>query len=138
MLIVDDHPAVREGLRSMLGPEPDLEVVAEAVDGREALHQVELVQPDIVLMDIFMPGMGGIETTRAIKARWPHIRVVMFTALHTRSLVRRALAAGADGYLLKDIPRQQLVNAIRAVVGGNLVIRAELWHGFLSALPPEE
>lgn len=134
LLIVDDHPAVREGLRTMFEMEPDLDVVAEAAEGREALRQAEAVRPNVVLMDVFMPGLGGIETTRAIKSRWPDIRVLVFTVLDTPSLVQRALAAGADGYLLKDSPRHLLVNAIRTVVGGGFVMKGELWRALLPTL----
>jgi DNA-binding NarL/FixJ family response regulator len=121
LLVVDDHPAVRAGLRTMLTLEPDLEVVAEAADGLEALHWVEEAQPNLVLMDVFMPRLGGIEATRAIKARWPDTRVLMFAFHNTPSLVQRALAAGADGYLLKGTPPELLVNAIRTVAGGGFV-----------------
>ncbi len=134
LLIVDDHLAVREGLRSMLGREPDMDVVAEAADGREALHQVEVEAPHVVLMDVFMPGMGGIEATRAIKARWPDTRVLVFTVLDAPSLVMRALGAGADGYLLKDTLRQTLVSAIRTVAGGDFVMKGTLWRMFLPNL----
>ncbi|MEE9202796.1 MAG: response regulator transcription factor [Dehalococcoidia bacterium] len=131
LLVVDDHPLVREGLRTMLGRESGLEVVAEAADGREALHQAEAVRPDVVLIDVFMPRMGGIEATRAIKARWPGTRVLVFTVLDTPSLVQRALVAGADGYILKDTPRRLLVNAIRAVAGGDFVMKGALWRALL-------
>jgi DNA-binding NarL/FixJ family response regulator len=121
VLVVDDHPGVRAGLRTMLALEPDMEVVAEAADGQEALHRVEEAQPNLVVMDVFMPRLGGIEATRAIKARWPNIRVLMFAFHDTPSLVQRAVAAGADGYLLKGIPPELLVNAIRTVAAGGFV-----------------
>jgi DNA-binding NarL/FixJ family response regulator len=134
LLIVDHCPAVREGLGSMLGPEPDMEVVAEAADGAEALLLIEAVRPDMVLIDIFMPRMGGIEATRAIKARWPETRVLVFSSLETPSLVQRALAAGADGYLVKDAPARLLVSSIRAVAAGDFVMKVELWRTLMRSL----
>lgn len=120
VLVVDDHPAVREGLRTMMELEPDLEVVAEAANGQEALQRVEEAQPNLVIMDVFMPRLGGIEATQAIKDRWPDIRVLIFTFLDTPALAQRALAAGADGYLLKDTPPELVVNAIRTVAAGGV------------------
>ena len=134
LLIVDNHPTVREGLCTMLGPEPDMEVVAEAADGAEALLLIEAVRPDMVLMDVFMPHMGGIEATRAIKARWPETRVLVFSCLNTLSVVQRALVAGADGYLVKDAPARLLVSSIRAVAAGDFVMKTELWHKLMRSL----
>ncbi len=117
VLIADDHPMVREGLRSMLNV-PDLTVIGEAGSGQEAVAQVEALNPDVVLMDIRMPDMDGIAALQAIKkARLPS-RVIMVTTYRHTAFLLRALAAGADGYVLKDIPRNDLLATVRAVAGG--------------------
>lgn len=116
ILLVDDHQVVREGLRRMLELEEDMEVVGEAADAKEALTQAELFSPEVILLDIKMPGMGGIEFTRQIKEKQPACNVIMMT-LYDEYLAQ-ALEAGAVGYLLKDIKREELVRAIRAVHQG--------------------
>lgn len=117
VLIADDHPMVREGLRSMLNV-PDLTVIGEAGSGQEAVAQVKALNPDVVLMDIRMPDMDGIAALQAIKeARLPSRVIIVTTYRHTAFLLR-ALAAGADGYVLKDIPRNDLLATVRAVAGG--------------------
>ena len=116
VLMVDDHQVVREGLRRMLDLEHDIEVVGEAANFEEALAQIELSSPDIVLMDIKMPGKDGIETTRLVKEKQPNCKVIMLT-LYEDYLVQ-AIEAGAEGYLLKDVKREELVQAIRAVQQG--------------------
>ena len=116
VLMVDDHQVVREGLRRMLDLERDIEVVGEAGSFEEALAQIELSSPDIVLMDIKMPGKDGIETTRLVKEKQPDCKVIMLT-LYEDYLVQ-AIEAGAEGYLLKDVKREELAQAIRAVQQG--------------------
>lgn len=118
VLLVDDDPMVVSGLRSILSSAADIDVVATASTGEEALHQVTLHFPDLVLMDIQMPGMGGIEATRRLinSARAP--KVVALTSFDTDDHLIRALDAGADGYILKDIPPTELPIAIRKVMGG--------------------
>ena len=111
VLIVDDSAAVRDGLRSILQANPDIEVLGEAGDGLAAIDRVEELQPDIILMDAQMPQMDGIEATRHIKARWPNIKI-LFLTVHTE-FIEAAVAAGADAYLLKDSGRRELVQAIR-------------------------
>lgn len=117
ILIADDHPMVREGLRSMLNA-PGLHIVGEAGNGREAVEQVKALVPDIVLMDIRMPDMDGIEALQAIKSTKPHARVIMVTTYRSTTYLLRALAAGAAGFVLKDIPRDALLATVRAVASG--------------------
>jgi len=116
ILLVDDHQVVREGLRRMLELEEDMEVVGEAADAKEALTQAELLSPEIILLDIKMPGVDGIELTRQLKEKQPTCNVIMLT-LYDEYLAQ-AIEAGAVGYLLKDIKREELVRAIRAVHQG--------------------
>jgi DNA-binding NarL/FixJ family response regulator len=118
VLVADDQELVRSGLRMILGAEPDLEVVAEAADGDEAVEAVRLHSPDVVLMDIRMPGTDGIEATRQIVATSPETRVVMLTTFDRSRLVYDALNAGASGFLLKDTPTPQLVGGVRAAARG--------------------
>lgn len=116
ILLVDDHQVVREGLRHMLELEADLTVVGEAVGAKEVLAQVESLSPEIILMDIKMPGVDGISLTREIKEKYPSCSIIMLT-LYDEYLTQ-AIEAGAKGYLLKDIHRDELLRAIRAVHEG--------------------
>lgn len=120
VLLVDDHQVVRDGLRSMLGQEEDMEVVGQSANSEEALSQVETLSPNIVLMDIKMPGVNGIELTRQVKQKHPSCNVIMLT-LYDEYLTQ-AIKAGAVGYLLKDIKREELAQAIRQVHRGEVVI----------------
>jgi len=120
ILVVDDHQVVREGLRHLLGQEEDMEFVGQAADGEEALFQVEILHPNIVLMDIKMPGVDGIELTRRVKQKQPACNVIMLT-LYDEYLTQ-AMEAGAKGYLLKDAKREELAQAIRQVHRGEVVI----------------
>ena len=114
VLIVDDSPDIRDGLRSILQASSDIEVMGEAADGSEAIAEVERLRPQVVLMDVRMEGVGGIEATRRIKERSPHVKVIILT-VHSGYL-EEALAAGADAYLLKDCGRHELLQAIRGLV----------------------
>jgi DNA-binding NarL/FixJ family response regulator len=118
ILLADDHTVVREGMRALLERQPDMTVVAEAADGRESVTLVEEQSPDIVLMDVAMPGMNGIEATRRIVTSSPRTSVVILSMHQDESYVLRALKAGAKGYLLKDSPQADVVAAIRAVSQG--------------------
>jgi DNA-binding NarL/FixJ family response regulator len=118
VLIADDQELVRSGLRMILGAEPDLEVVAEAADGDEAVAAARSHLPDVVLMDIRMPGTDGIEATRQVVASCPATRVVILTTFDRSRLVYDALTAGASGFMLKDTPTAQLVGGVRAVARG--------------------
>ncbi len=125
ILIVDDHPMVREGLRSMLNA-PGLHIVGEASDGHKAVRQVEALAPDIVLMDIRMPDMDGIEALQAIKSARSDTRVIIITTYPSTTYLLRALAAGAAGFVLKDISRDALLGTVRAVAAGAKQIRVDL------------
>jgi DNA-binding NarL/FixJ family response regulator len=118
VLLADDQELVRTGLRMILTAEDDLQVVGEAADGNEALDLVGALRPDVVLMDIRMPGLDGIEATRRITARHQDVRVVMLTTFDRSQLVYDSLLAGASGFLLKDAPSAQLVAGVRAVARG--------------------
>ena len=117
--LVDDDPLVRSALTLMLGGQPDLEVVGEAGDGREGLTMVERLRPDVVLMDIRMPKVDGLAATRALHERSDPPRVIVLTTFDADDQVVEALAAGADGFLLKDTPPAQILEAIRAVAAGD-------------------
>ena len=120
VLLVDDHTVVRQGLRMVLGLEPDLEVVGEAANGREALEQVAARRPHVVLMDLLMPVMNGIEATRQLKADFPEVEVVALTSVLEDRLVIDAVEAGAAAYLLKETGPEALFEAIRAASRGEV------------------
>ncbi|HEY2505995.1 MAG TPA: response regulator transcription factor [Streptosporangiaceae bacterium] len=122
VLIADDHPVVREGLRGMLAAEPGLTVVAEAASGDEAVAMALAHRPDVVLMDLRMPGGDGVQATAGIVAAVPATRVVVLTTYETDADIVRAVEAGATGYLLKDTPRSDLIAAIRAAARGETVL----------------
>jgi DNA-binding NarL/FixJ family response regulator len=122
VLIADDHPVVRDGLRGMLDVEPDLEVVGEAGDGAEVLALVDSLAPDVILMDLRMPGVGGLEAIRTLAERGSPARVLVLTTYDSDRDVVPALGAGATGYLLKDAPRPVLLGAIRAAARGEAVL----------------
>ncbi len=125
VLVVDDHEMVRSGLAAFLGVAPDLELVGEAGSGEEALALCERVQPDVVLMDMVLPGMDGVSATQAIRDRWPQVRVVALTSFAEEDLVRRALQAGALSYLLKTVGATDLVAAIRDAARGRSTLAPE-------------
>ncbi len=115
VLIVDDHPVVRQGLRSFLSTREGIEVVGEADDGEAALVEVERLQPDVVLMDLVMPGGGGVSAIRRIAELYPEVRALVLTSFSSEDDVIPAVAAGAAGYLLKDVAPRELEAAVRAV-----------------------
>jgi DNA-binding NarL/FixJ family response regulator len=121
VLLVDDHPVVREGLRGMLDAEPDLAVVGEAGSGEEAVARTRAVEPDVILMDLRMRGLDGVGATERILA-FSRARVVVLTTYETDADILRAVEAGASGYLLKDASRGDLANAIRAAARGETVL----------------
>ena len=118
LLIADDHGIVREGLERLFATVPDVEVVGTAADGREAIALADRTTPDVVLMDVGMPEVDGVEATRRITAAHPAARIVMLTAHGHQSQVRAALQAGAAGYLLKDTPADEVVRAVQAAHAG--------------------
>ena len=125
VVLVDDHPVVRSGLAGLLGGEPDIEVVGEASDGREGVELAAKLGPDVVLMDLRMPVMDGVEATAAIVATQGP-RVLVLTTYDTDADILRAVEAGATGYLLKDTPRDALVDAVRAASRGETVLAPPL------------
>ncbi len=122
VLIADDHIIVRSGLRLLLEAEPDIDVVGEALDGRESLELVEKHLPDVVLMDITMPGMDGLEATRLIKASWPQINVLALTMHRSDEYFFEMLKAGASGYILKGAETSDLIQAVRVVGRGEVFL----------------
>jgi two-component system, NarL family, response regulator LiaR len=125
VMIVDDHAMVRKGLISFLKNRPDLELVGEACDGREAIAGCQQLQPDVILMDLVMPELGGVAATRTIHQRWPHVRVIALTSFQEKELVQDALQAGAIGYLLKNVSGDELAQAIRQAHGGRPTLAPE-------------
>jgi DNA-binding NarL/FixJ family response regulator len=122
VLVVDDHPVVRTGVQGMLASQADFEVVGEAADGEGALTQVVALSPDVVLMDLRMPGIDGVEATRRIRARHPDVQVLVLTTYDTDDDIVRAVEAGAVGYLLKDSPREELFRGVRAAARGESML----------------
>jgi len=118
VLLADDHALMREGLRALLATTPDIEVVGEVRTGREAERQVARLNPDVVLMDIAMPELNGIEAARVIHLRCPAVRIVMLSMHATAEYVYRAFEAGACGYLLKEMAVEEVITAVRTVHGG--------------------
>lgn len=118
-MLVDDHPAFRKGMAALIESEPDLRVVAETGDGGAALEVYRLSRPDIVLMDLRLPGMGGVEAIIAVRKEFPDARVIVLTTFDTDEDIFRAIQSGAKSYLLKDTPEDELSATIRAVHAGN-------------------
>ncbi len=126
VLLVDDHTVVREGLRTMLSGEADIDVVGEASTGEEALQMVAELEPNVVLMDIRMPGMSGTEAARKVKSLRPTTAVIMVTMYDSEMYVIEAIRAGAAGYLTKDASRELLCHSVRAVMDGGTMVRSGL------------
>lgn len=122
VMVVDDHPVVRRGMRSLLEEEEDIELVGEAVNGRDALEKVEILKPDVILMDLVMPEMSGIEAIEKITASHPDIRILVMTSFAADDKVFPSIKAGALGYLLKDSDPEDLIRMIRQVYRGELSI----------------
>lgn len=131
IVIANDHTLVREGTRGILQHADDLDVVGEAADGREAIDLVERERPDVAIVDIGMPGMNGIEVTREIKRRWPGVAVLVLTVHDEDAYVMAILEAGAAGYLLKDVPGDELIRAVRAVRDGESVLHPRVTDAVL-------
>ncbi|HEY4868177.1 MAG TPA: response regulator transcription factor [Candidatus Dormibacteraeota bacterium] len=122
LLIVDDHPVVRDGLSGIFAGDPDFEVIGQAANGVEAVRQAEELQADVVLMDLRMPEMGGVEAIKLLRKRTPSVHVIVLTTYDTDNDVLSAIEAGATGYLLKDAPREELIRAVRAAHRGESVL----------------
>ena len=132
VLVVDDQSMVRAGLRMLLATEPDIEVVAEAGDGREAVAQAARFHPDVVLMDIRMPVLDGLEATRRILAADDSARVLVLTTFNLDEYVFEALRAGASGFVLKDDPPEQLIAAVRTIAGGEALLSPSVTRRVIS------
>ena len=134
LMIVDDHEVVRMGLRAALEVEPDFAVVAEAANGREAIEKAKAHQPDIVLMDVRMEGMGGIEACREIRSELPETKVLMLTSFAEEETFVAALLAGAAGYVLKNVARARLLEALRSVARGETLLDSKVTRGVVDKL----
>jgi DNA-binding NarL/FixJ family response regulator len=145
ILLVDDQKLMREGLRILLELEPDLQVVGEAGDGQAALTIYAQLQPDVVLMDVRMPGLDGVEATWRLHERWPDARIIILTTFDDDEYIFEGLRAGAQGYLLKDVSGQELAEAVRTVAAGGALIEPSVARRVLAefarlappARPPE-
>ncbi len=135
IFIVEDHTLLRAGLRSLLSQDPDIEIVGEADNGREAIRAIGLLGPHLILMDLSMPGMNGIEAMLDIKRRYPDTRVLVLTVHKTDEYIHESLRAGADGYILKDATHDELRVAIRSVLNGKTYLSPDISdkviHGYL-------
>jgi DNA-binding NarL/FixJ family response regulator len=143
VLAVDDHAIVRDGIARLIGTQSDMALVGEACDGREAVEGFRMHRPDITLMDLQMPNMCGIDAIIAIRGEFPEARIVVLTTYAGDVQVKRALQAGAQGYLLKGLLRKELLETIRAVHGGQKRLTAEIAaeiaeHAMDSTLTPRE
>jgi DNA-binding NarL/FixJ family response regulator len=138
LLIADDHELAREGIRVMLASEPDLKVVGEARDGREALSLCQYLEPDLVLMDVRMPKMNGLEAARKIKAERPSISILMLTSYEDLDYLFEAVKVGAAGYVVKDTTKQELVEAVRRTRRGKSSLDQELALRLLQRLGSED
>lgn len=122
ILMADDHPVVRAGIRGMLETQPDFEVIAEAENGQEAIDSARKLKPSVILMDLRMPKMEGVEAIEKIKESQPEIHILVLTTYDTDADIVRAVEAGATGYLLKDAPREELFRAVRGTARGEAVL----------------
>ncbi|WP_242318764.1 response regulator transcription factor [Bacillus cereus group sp. BfR-BA-01349] len=139
VLLVDDHTVVLKGLAFSLSTQEDLELVGEANNGKEALVKVGETTPDVILMDLYMPEMDGVEATAYIKKEYPNVKVIVLTSFSDQAHVLPALRAGASGYILKDVEPDQLVEAIRSAYKGNIQLHPDIANALLSqTLPVEE
>jgi len=126
VLIVDDHPVVIRGLATVLSALDDMSLVGEARSGEEAIELCENTQPQVVLMDLVMPGMGGVKAIQAIRERWPQTAVIALTSFVERGMVEEAIRAGAISYLLKNVSAEELGNAVRSAVSGRSTLSEEV------------
>jgi DNA-binding NarL/FixJ family response regulator len=143
VLSVDDHPIVREGIAALIARQSDIELIAEASNGREAVEQFRMHRPDVTLMDLHMPEMSGIDAVSAIRGEFPDARIIVLTSYAGDIQVSRALRSGARGYLLKDMLRKELLETIRAVHAGHKRVSSEVAteiaeHATDDALTPRE
>lgn len=138
VLIADDHAIVRGGLRALISSDPSMELTGEAEGGQDAIAQVEADQPDVVILDLSMPDLDGIEVTKRIKARYPRMHVLILTVHEDDALLRAALAAGASGYILKRAAESELVAAIHRIMRGDLYVDPAVVRYLVGDSPPSE
>jgi NarL family two-component system response regulator LiaR len=138
VLLVDDHGMVRKGLRAYLQNQPDIQVVGEARNGREAVECCERLKPEVVLMDLIMPELGGVAAIRLIHQRWPELQVLALTSFQEKELVQDALQAGAIGYLLKNVSGDELARAIRSAWAGRPTLAPEAVQALIQADPERD
>ena len=136
ILIADDHGVIRAGLHALLNAEPDMQVVGEATDGAETLRQTAKLLPDVVLLDIRMPGPGGIEITQQIKKNWPNAQVLILTAHEDETLLQETIRAGASGYVTKRAIKSELISAIHAIWRGDLYVHPTMTRALLKDTSP--
>lgn len=136
ILLADDHNVLRAGLRALLNTEPDLDVVGEAENGHQVLQSATTLLPDLVLMDISMPGLGGIETTRHLKEVLPDTGVLILTVHEDESLLREAILAGASGYVVKRAAETELISAIQAISRGEMYIHSSMTRALVKDMSP--
>ena len=134
ILVADDHPLTRDGIRAALSLDTGLEVIAEAGDGQEAVELVKSLHPDVVIMDVRMPRLGGILATKEITSAAPDTRVIILTVEETQARVGEAIQAGAAGYLLKDVDARELSRAVHLAAAGSAVIHPSLTRQFLDEI----
>jgi two-component system response regulator NreC len=136
ILLADDHSILRAGLRVLLNAEPDFDVIGEVADGNQVLQLASALCPDLVLMDINMPGLGGIEATRRLKEMMPETRVLILTVHEDETLLRGAIQAGASGYVIKRAAETELIAAIQAISRGDMYIHPAMTRALLKGLTP--
>jgi len=134
LLLADDHAILRSGLRLLLSEQPDMEVVGEAADGEEAIEKTRELNPDILLLDITMPGVGGLEVLERIKKECPQVRVVVLTMHDDESYMERVMASGGSGYVLKKAADTELISAIRAVHQGGVHLHPSMTRALVNQL----
>jgi two-component system, NarL family, response regulator NreC len=134
VFIADDHAVVRDGLRLLINSQPDMRVIGEAEDGRQAYEGIKEHQPDVVIMDVSMPDANGIETTVRVLRQWPHVKILALTMHEDRSYLRSLLEAGASGYVLKRSAAEELIRAIRTVAAGSAYIDPTLTATMVQSL----
>lgn len=137
LLIVDDHGLLRAGLRALLNSEPDLEVLGEAGNGDEALMMADSLKPDVVLLDLSMPGASGIQVAQQLKQQFPKIRTLILTVHEDDTLVREAIRVGASGYILKKAVETELIDAIKAVSRNELYVHPAMTRALIGGVSPE-
>ena len=137
ILIVDDHGVLRAGLRALLSAEPDLEVLGEAGNGDEALSLAQSLNPDVVLLDLSMPGASGIHVARQLKQQQPHIRTLILTVHEDDTLVREAIRVGASGYIVKKAVETELIDAIKAVSRNELYVHPAMTRALIGGVAPK-